>query len=272
MARLPKMYTRLTRSPIQLGSYKSLWLGADHLMQVDTNGYTENYQRFQFGDVQRSSRLEPAALLESLFWSLVALIAGIPIVIALTDEVMPGVSLVITRPRDRFFNRNDLLGPSCRVYLVTKVQTLHLAGGARRRKANKVLGQIQPLIESAQSSLAAPVVIQPGVAGHPARLSQCRRPSRLRRRKRLPPCCRRDSLHSRSAGSRDRAAAGEALCQARRTPEAVARCSTCADFIAASAWSNVARAGFCVQLSRENHNQAAAETKLNGVLRGRGVA
>jgi hypothetical protein len=158
MANVSKLYTRLTRSPLQIGTYKSLWLAADHFMQVDSSGYSESYQRFQFADVQgffiaNSNR----RLYWNLFWIIWAIIAGLPFFFALTEGEMPGASMVFLGIAVVFLLWNNALGPSCRVYLVTKVQTLHLAGVARRRKADKVLGRLQPLIESAQSSLVMPV-------------------------------------------------------------------------------------------------------------------
>jgi hypothetical protein len=157
MAKAPKLYTRLTRSPLQIGTYKSLWLAEDHFMQVESSGYSESYQRFQFSDVQGFFiQASNRRLYWNLFWSLWALVAVIPFIFALVEEEMPGASLVFLIIATAFLLWNNLLGPSCRVYLVTKVQTLHLAGVARRRKANSVLGRLQPLIERAQSSLVMP--------------------------------------------------------------------------------------------------------------------
>jgi hypothetical protein len=166
MAKTPKVYTRLTRSPLQLGTYKSLWLAADHFMQVDSSGYVESYQRFQLSDVQAFFiQASNRRLYWNLFWTLWAVVAGIPFVWSLLDGGMPGASMVFLGIATVFLLWNNLLGPSCRVYLVTKVQTLHLAGVARRRQANRVLGRLQPLIESAQSSLVVPVASASSPAG-----------------------------------------------------------------------------------------------------------
>ncbi|WP_138223126.1 hypothetical protein [Nibricoccus aquaticus] len=158
MAKTPKLYTRLTRSPLNFGTYKSLWLAEDHLMQVDSSGYTESYQRFQFSDIQGFFVMSSSRRAYwNLIWILWAVIAGIPVLSSVVDAEMPGVSLVFLFIATVFLIWNNALGPSCRVYLVTKVQTLHLGALARRRKANRVLGRIQPLIESAQRSLTMPV-------------------------------------------------------------------------------------------------------------------
>src|SRR5438270_8932541 len=51
-------YKRLTRARprakfavVSAGS-SSLWLGKDHLLCIDSSGYTENYKRFYFRDIQ----------------------------------------------------------------------------------------------------------------------------------------------------------------------------------------------------------------------------
>jgi len=168
MAKAPKLYTRLTRSPLQIGTYKSLWLAEDHFMQAESSGYSESYQRFQFSDVQGFFiQASNRRLYWNLFWSLWALVAAIPFFFALTEEEMPGASMVFLIIATVFLLWNNLLGPSCRVYLVTKVQTLHLAGVARRRKANNVLGRLQPLIERAQSLLVMPATAATATAAAP---------------------------------------------------------------------------------------------------------
>jgi hypothetical protein len=36
----------------QFFTRNTLWLGADHLLQVEHTGYTEEYKRFYFRDIQ----------------------------------------------------------------------------------------------------------------------------------------------------------------------------------------------------------------------------
>ena len=49
-------YQRLTRTKSQHGvvtsGRSSLWLGKDHLLRIDSSGYTENYRRFFLRDIQ----------------------------------------------------------------------------------------------------------------------------------------------------------------------------------------------------------------------------
>src|ERR1051326_1750933 len=54
-------YTRLTRArrrakfAVSSAGSSSLWLGKDHLLCIDTTGYTEAYKRFYFRDIQALS-------------------------------------------------------------------------------------------------------------------------------------------------------------------------------------------------------------------------
>ena len=34
------------------GGYASLWQGKDHLLSIDSSGYTEEYKRFYYRDIQ----------------------------------------------------------------------------------------------------------------------------------------------------------------------------------------------------------------------------
>ena len=136
MSKAPPFYTRLSRSPVNLGVYKSLWLGPDHILQVESTGYSESYQRFRFADIQAffiagSNR----RTWWNLIWGTWTLIAGIFFLSAITSDEVPAVSAVFLAIGIGFLIGNNALGPGCRVFLVTKVQTVQLGALARRRKA-----------------------------------------------------------------------------------------------------------------------------------------
>ena len=57
-----KQYERLTRARRRQAGFvaatyirTSLWLGKDHLLCIDSNGYSETYKRFYFQDIQAVS-------------------------------------------------------------------------------------------------------------------------------------------------------------------------------------------------------------------------
>lgn len=161
-----KEYQRLTRArsrsafAVAFISRSSLWLGQDHLLCVDSSGYTETYKRFYFRDIQvitlvttrrrtvwNGTLVGPivvclAGLANSLFstprdagttiiaWAIVSAVFLVPLLI------------------------NNLLGPTCTGYLRTAVQIEELPSLNRLRRAHKVLERLRPFITAVQGSLA----------------------------------------------------------------------------------------------------------------------
>lgn len=156
MSKPPSPYTRLTRSAPAVGSYRSLWLADDHLLIVNSNGYTEDYRRLQFRDVQ-GFFLCPSdrRLWWALPWGTVAIVSGVAAGIFLSRGATPVFSTMVLVLSSLILLWNHLLGPGCRVYVVTGVQTGELPSLVRRGKTERILRRLQPLIETAQADLAS---------------------------------------------------------------------------------------------------------------------
>jgi hypothetical protein len=159
-------YQRLTRtrsrSPFAFAwaTRSSLWLGADHLLAVETNGFTETYKRFHFRDIQAitlvatqrrqqwNSVFGVLALVAAAVWGGVLLASGPSlsgsVVGALVVAVLFGVPLLV----------NNLLGPSCECRIHTAVQTEVLPSLRRLRRVQRLLERLRPLIAGAQGTLA----------------------------------------------------------------------------------------------------------------------
>jgi hypothetical protein len=152
-------YRRLTRArnrssfAIAFTARTSLWLGRDHLLQIETSGYTESYKRFHFRDIQAIAFCTTRTWLYfgGLFAALAALFgaiaAGIGTVIgwSIFGSIAGVLALCLIV---------DLLaGPTAKCYLRTAVQTEPLASITRLRTARKVTGVLQPLITNAQGEL-----------------------------------------------------------------------------------------------------------------------
>ncbi len=156
MAKIPKLYTRLTRSTPGIASYKSLWLAADHLLVLNSTGYYEEYRRIQFRDIQgffttASERRGSWALL----WAIWTGISGLVMTSGFIMESRPVVSGVFFGIGVLALLWNYLLGPGCIVYVVTRVQTQPVPSLVRVKKARKVLARLMPLIAAAQANLVA---------------------------------------------------------------------------------------------------------------------
>jgi hypothetical protein len=165
-------YKRLTRarprsrfSVVSAGS-SSLWLGPDHLLCIDSTGFTENYKRFYFRDIQ-------AVIVRKTdgykYWSLGLGIVGLffAIIAAVTSD---SVGRIVWFSFAGLFwlimSLNLALGPTTACYLQTAVQNEQLPSVVRLRKARKVLNILRPLIASAQGELA-PEEIAERLSGMP---------------------------------------------------------------------------------------------------------
>jgi hypothetical protein len=157
-------YRRLTRAKsrshfgIVSTSRSSLWLGRDHLLQIDTSGYTETYKRFHFRDIQALVlcktdvwlyRSIAFGVLVSLF-ALVAIFGGGPI-LAWVFGILASLFAL-------FLVLDVTAGPTAKCYLRTAVQTEPLVSLVRLRRARTVFETLRPLVTAAQ---AEPMPHQP---------------------------------------------------------------------------------------------------------------
>lgn len=166
------MYRRLTANrargqfAIVFANRSCLWLADDHLLQVETNGFTEFYKRFYFRDIQtitfqQTNRyrwltgITGGITLLFLLLTIVALPKVAPTQWA-ADEIGGGLVLgVITTIAGALMAVNLFRGPTCRCFLRTAVQIEELSSLSRVRRTRKILNQIRPLITAAQGQLAA---------------------------------------------------------------------------------------------------------------------
>ena len=132
----------------------NLWLGTDHLLCVETEGYTEKYRRFYFRDIQaitlrRTKRALIWGIVTGILTAAFTLIAFFSNANAtmFTFGIFAGVAAMP-------FILNLIYGPTCKCELRTAVQTENVPSMSRVRRARKVLERIRPLIAEAQGRLA----------------------------------------------------------------------------------------------------------------------
>ena len=160
-------YVRLTRARPRSAfgvvsiSRSSLWLGKDHLLSVDTSGYTETYKRFYFRDVQA------ILVRQTNYWIVVGVVfagaAALSAAVAIGSDnaIVAWVfgSLAGLCAAGLLF---DLAaGPTCSAHLKTAVQVEALPSLSRVRQSRKVLARLRPLFAQAQGHLR-PEDIAPG--------------------------------------------------------------------------------------------------------------
>src|ERR1043166_9430150 len=133
----------------------SLWLGKDHVLCIDTTGYTETYKRFYFRDIQaiiirRTEGWKFTSLALGILATLFTLTAGLQGLVAMryVFGLVAGLfalALIL----------NLALGPSSTCHLRTAVQTEQLPSLNRIRRAHKVLARLRPLIAQPKGQPAA---------------------------------------------------------------------------------------------------------------------
>ena len=139
-----------------------LWLASDHLLSVHHNGYSEDYKRFAFTDIQAITILRTrqgrtwnwfffvGAGLSLLCLALSVAAAWHPAAI-LSWGIISGYCLLCLLV-------NSMMGPTCACYLRTGVQTERLYSLNRLPRTERVVGRLRACIEAAQGRISPEAV------------------------------------------------------------------------------------------------------------------
>jgi hypothetical protein len=167
-------YQRLTRArgmfAVAVRSRTSLWLGEDHLLFVDSSGYTETYKRFYFRDIQTVLFQQTK---RGLAWNIIlGTVAAVVLIILLATkpagsfaqwtagEITGGIFLGgIAGIFALLLLVNVFRGATCKTFLRTAVQIEELPSLCRVRQTRKVLAKIRPHIAAAQGGELTPQTI-----------------------------------------------------------------------------------------------------------------
>jgi hypothetical protein len=153
-------YQRLTYSrgrgvfAVAVQSRVSLWLGEDHLLCADSNGYSETYKRFYFRDIQAITIRQST---RRNVWNAILVLPVATCLLGLIVSLLPGhdtAAIVVWSIFGTLFVApfviNNVRGPTCTCQLRTAVQIEELPSLCRVRKARRVIEQIRPLVAAAQ--------------------------------------------------------------------------------------------------------------------------
>ncbi|SPE60175.1 conserved hypothetical protein [Verrucomicrobia bacterium] len=156
-------YERLTRSAARArfavisAERCSLWLGKDHVLSIDTNGYRESYKRFYFRDIQAVIiRQTDYGKIAGLALGVVAGLLGLFAFLSghAGHPVLAYIQGVVAALLAAILVLNLAGGPTCTCQLRTAVQVEELPSLGRLRRARRVLARLRPLIAQAQGELA----------------------------------------------------------------------------------------------------------------------
>jgi hypothetical protein len=156
-------YKRLAGSRRGFGKWHTLWLGDDHLLSVESTGYSEEYKRYYLKDIQAitSCRSAGGKLLNGIFGTIVAisLLAGIggyengPTPVCVFAGIFGGVFLLLLL-------WNLFRGPTCRCHIRTPVGIDKLPALDRVRSVKKALERVCPLIGRLQGEVSRKVIAE----------------------------------------------------------------------------------------------------------------
>ena len=155
MATEQNEYVRLPGrgSFIIVGTNSRLYLGKDHLLRVNSNGWTEKYRRFYFTDIQAivvncTNERAIWASIHGMFFTLFAV---------LTVAIHDNVARVVLGAIAFFFCQRLLVhllrGPMCAAQIQTRLGAELLPSIKRMAGARKILDLLQPRIDAAQGTL-----------------------------------------------------------------------------------------------------------------------
>jgi hypothetical protein len=132
----------------------SLYLSDDHILAVESNGFSEDYKRFYFSDIEgiitRKTR-------RGASWSIaLALMIACSLLGALFLELESIRILfwILSGTLLFFLLVNIFKGPTCICHIMTAVQMEQLPSLNRLRVARKVIGMLRPTIEKVQGRLS----------------------------------------------------------------------------------------------------------------------
>jgi hypothetical protein len=161
--RAPREYQRLPGRGTQVEGNRwlavtralcTVWMARDHLLLVSRTGYTENYKRFYFRDIQAVIiRKTATAFVGNIVLSILAL-GFILLAVAVSDDAFKIVWSLIGGCFAFVFLLSLWRGSSCVTHIKTAVQTEQLAAWNRMRAARKGMAMIRPRLLAAQGEFS----------------------------------------------------------------------------------------------------------------------
>lgn len=143
-----------------VGTKSRLYIGNDHLLRVNSNGWTEKYRRFYFSDIQ--GIVVSMNNLRNIWTMLHLIICALFLLWLLVVENTIGRSILagLATFFAVMFLVNLLRGPSCLTRIQTRTGTEPLPSLQRLRNARRVIQMLQPYLEAAQGGLTAEEIPQ----------------------------------------------------------------------------------------------------------------
>lgn len=147
-----------------------LWLGPDHLLAVANHGYSEEYKRFYFKDIQTIlvRKTRAGAIWNAAFGAWAT--AFLTLILLGLYQSWPQIYIVSLAvygivPALVCLAVNTAKGPTCATYLRTAVQTERLYALGRQRPARRAMARIRQAVEAVQGTVGTDE-LEAYLAGH----------------------------------------------------------------------------------------------------------
>ena len=151
-----KLYRKLAGKgsrPGHIFTWYTLWQGPDHFLQIETSGYTEEYKRFFYKNIQSITLRKTNRGRNWNIFLLTMLGLGAALLLSVSSTAAR-VAWGIWAGLFAFFAViNLLMGPTATCRVKTAVQQEDLPSLKRLRKCRKVLARLRPEIATAQGLL-----------------------------------------------------------------------------------------------------------------------
>lgn len=163
---MPKQYGEYTRLPgsksggfsVALPNRTTLWLGRDHLLYVLNQGYTEEYKRLYYRNIQAIVfHKTRTGFVWNVIWGYLAAncLAFVLLSFLLRWHIGWAIAFGIHAAVFAFaLLVNWRRGPTCRTYLQTAVQVIRLYSLNRVPLARRAIAQIRERVEAEQGTAA----------------------------------------------------------------------------------------------------------------------
>jgi hypothetical protein len=149
-------YRRLPGKKRSFGHWRTLWMGEDHLLAVDSNGYSEDYVRYHYKDIMAVITRRTAGM-----WvgnGILATALGVCLLVLFTSLGDGATPWAVTMT---VFSAlllagilvNTLRGPTCRCHILMPLGIRELPTLRRIKTVRKTLDRLRPFIGERQGTI-----------------------------------------------------------------------------------------------------------------------
>jgi hypothetical protein len=145
-------YQRVSPRGWGLFRRQKIWKGSDHLLAVTETGYTEEFKRYYFSDIQSFTILWSKSYVGwAILWSMISLTA-----FAITVSSSDGVSetIVFTGVFVTLLIIHLLRGPMCKCWIDTGINHDYLFAMRRVSQARRFWARVEPDLMAVQGEFS----------------------------------------------------------------------------------------------------------------------